>query len=124
MVEKLSSADRGGFYKEFTGWKAVEDRDAAKKTFVFNDFVSAWGFMSCIALYAEKADHHPEWFNVYNKVEITLTTHDADGLSQRDVHMARFIERMARSLDETPQKGLGGAFYTPRASHSKKLNSN
>ncbi len=95
MVEKLSDAAREAFFEEFAGWRMAEDRDAVTKTFVFNDFIAAWGFMSRVAMYAEKADHHPEWFNVYNKVEITLTTHDADGLSDRDVHLARFIERTA-----------------------------
>ena len=99
MVEKLSAAAREDFFRELSGWREVGDRDAACKTFVFNDFVSAWGFMTRIALYAEKVDHHPEWFNVYSKVEITLTTHDAQGLSERDVDMAKFIERTA---------GLGG----------------
>jgi len=60
----------------------------------FKDFVSAFSFMTSVALLAEKAEHHPEWFNVYNRVEMTLTTHDADGLSQRDVAMARAIEAM------------------------------
>ena len=66
-----------------------------KKTFVFSDFNAAWAFMTRVALAAEKADHHPEWFNVYNKVEITLTTHDADGLSARDVSLVEFIEKAA-----------------------------
>jgi len=95
MVEKLSDAARGKFFEDFPGWEPVGDRDAVKKSFVFSDFNTAWGFMNRVALAAEKADHHPEWFNVYNKVEITLTTHDAGGLSDRDVKLAGFIEKAA-----------------------------
>ncbi len=76
------------------GWRVAEDRDAIVKQFRFKDFNAAFGFMSRVALYAEKADHHPEWFNVYNRVEITLTTHDAGGLSQRDVDMVGAIEAL------------------------------
>ncbi|VDM75119.1 unnamed protein product [Strongylus vulgaris] len=79
------------------GWEMVEGRDAIRKVFQFQDFnenhiVQAFGFMSRIALKAEKMDHHPEWFNVYNKVDITLSTHDCGGLSQKDVTLAKFIE--------------------------------
>lgn len=97
MVEKLSAEARTAFMEQSPGWIAVEGRDAVKKTFIFDDFTAAWGFMTKVALAAEKADHHPEWFNVYNKVEITLTTHDADGLSARDVDLAGFIDRAADS---------------------------
>ena len=97
MTAKLSDEDRRAFFDEFPGWTPVEGRDAAKKTFTFGDFNAAWGFMSRVALAAEKADHHPEWINVYNRVEITLTTHDVGGLSERDVSLARFIERAAGS---------------------------
>ncbi|MEM9233077.1 MAG: 4a-hydroxytetrahydrobiopterin dehydratase, partial [Pseudomonadota bacterium] len=72
----------------------VEGKDAAQATFTFKDFNEAFGFMTRIAIMADKMDHHPEWFNVYNRVEITLTTHDADGLSARDVALARFIENL------------------------------
>ncbi len=95
MVDKLSADDRADFFKAHSGWEQVKGRDAAKKTFTFDDFNAAFGFMTRVALAADKADHHPEWFNVYNKVEITLTTHDAKGLSIRDVHLADFIERAA-----------------------------
>lgn len=95
MVEKLDAAARDAFFTEFRGWKPTQGKDAAAKTFTFGDFNAAWGFMSRIALAAEKADHHPEWFNVYNRVEITLTTHDAGGLSKRDVELARVIEKVA-----------------------------
>lgn len=73
------------------GWTLVEGRDAIKKSFVFSDFNKAWGFMSRVALKAESMNHHPEWFNVYNKVEITLSTHDCQGLSTRDLKLAQFI---------------------------------
>jgi len=74
------------------GWALVEGRDAIHKEFLFKDFNQAWGFMSRVALKADKVDHHPEWFNVYNKVQITLATHDCSGLSKRDVNLATFIE--------------------------------
>jgi 4a-hydroxytetrahydrobiopterin dehydratase len=78
-----------------TGWGAVAGRDALRKVFVFANFNEAWGFMSRVALWAEKLDHHPEWFNVYRKVDITLSTHDAGGLSALDVKLARRIDRLA-----------------------------
>lgn len=95
-MEKLTPEARKAFLAAYPGWEDVKGRDAVQKTFVFGDFNYAWGFMARIALAAEKADHHPEWFNVYNKVIITLTTHDADGLSERDVRLAEFIENAAR----------------------------
>lgn len=95
MAEKLSPETRAAFFEDFKGWSPVEGRDAASKIFTFADFNAAFGFMTRVALAAEKADHHPEWFNVYNRVEITLTTHDAGGLSKRDVALARFIEDAA-----------------------------
>ena len=73
-------------------WNKVDDRDAIHKSFKFKNFNEAWGFMNRVALLAEKMDHHPEWSNVYNKVEITLTTHDANGVSQRDIDMAQEID--------------------------------
>lgn len=97
MVEKLSRDAREAFFREFKGWRPVEGRDAAFRSFKFADFNTAFGFMTRVALAAEKADHHPEWFNVYNRVEITLSTHDAGGLSARDVNLARFIENTASS---------------------------
>lgn len=94
-IAKLSAEARRQFFAEFSGWVAVEGRDAAAKTFTFRDFNAAFGFMTRVALHAEKADHHPEWFNVYNRVEIVLTTHDAGGVSARDVALARLIEDAA-----------------------------
>ena len=95
MVAKLSPEERNTFQKDHPGWAPVEGRDAVQKSFTFDDFNGAWGFMSRVALAAEKSDHHPEWFNVYNRVEITLTTHDAGGLSERDVALAAFIDAAA-----------------------------
>lgn len=77
---------------QLEGWAVVEGRDAIQKTFQFDDFNAAWGFMSRVALRADQLDHHPEWFNVYNKVEVTLATHDADGVTDLDVKLARFMD--------------------------------
>lgn len=74
----------------------VEGRDAIRKVFMFSDFVEAWGFMSRVALVAEKMDHHPEWFNVYNKVDVTLSTHDCKGLSTLDFTLADAMEKNAK----------------------------
>jgi len=78
--------------KALTGWSVVEGRDAIRKVFEFEDFNAAWGFMSRVAVKADKVDHHPEWFNVYNKVDVTLATHDADGVTQKDVDLASFMD--------------------------------
>ena len=77
------------------GWSAAEGRDALVKSFRFPDFNAAFGFMSRVALLAEKLDHHPEWFNVYNRVDVLLATHDADGVTELDVRMARFMDEAA-----------------------------
>ena len=95
MVEKLSDAARTESMGQLPGWSAVEGRNAIAKTFRFKDFNAAFGFMSRVALLAERMDHHPEWFNVYNRVEVTLATHDAGGVTERDVRMARFMEEIA-----------------------------
>lgn len=76
-----------------TGWAEKEGRDAIYKEFVFKDFNCAFGFMARVALLAEKMDHHPEWFNVYNKVQVTLSSHDVNGLSSRDVRLATFMDK-------------------------------
>ena len=78
-----------------TGWRAIEDRDALRKILKFRSFSEAWGFMSRVALSAEKLNHHPEWSNVYDRVEVLLTTHDAGGVTDKDVALARFIDRAA-----------------------------
>ncbi|TAJ40537.1 MAG: 4a-hydroxytetrahydrobiopterin dehydratase [Reyranella sp.] len=95
MTAKLSADARKKALTALDGWKDVPGRDAIQKSFKFADFNAAWGFMAKVALAAEKADHHPEWSNVYNKVEIVLSTHDAGGLSEKDVALAKFIESVA-----------------------------
>ena len=95
MIEKLTPADRAAALAELPGWDEVPGRDAITKTFRFVDFNEAFGFMGRVALMAERLDHHPEWFIVWNRVEITLSTHDAGGVSRRDVALARFIEAAA-----------------------------
>lgn len=98
MIETLTAEARQAALAELQGWALVEGRDAIHKTFKFKTFSQAWGFMSRVALAAEKLDHHPEWSNVYNCVEITLTTHDCDGLSERDVKLAKRIETYAKEM--------------------------
>lgn len=80
---------------QLTGWKAVDGRDAIAKTFSFDDFNAAFGFMTRVALKADRMDHHPEWSNVYNKVDVVLTTHDAKGVTEKDVALARFMDEAA-----------------------------
>ena len=92
MVERLSDAERAAALAELDGWSMADGREAIRKTFEFRNFNEAFGFMSRVAMQAEKLDHHPEWFNVYTRVEITLTTPDCDGLSERDVTLAKRIE--------------------------------
>jgi 4a-hydroxytetrahydrobiopterin dehydratase len=94
MIEKLTAEERAAALKELVGWQEVEGRDAIRRSFKFKNFNEAWGFMTRVALMAEKADHHPEWSNVYNRVEILLTTHDCNGLSQRDVKLARAVNKL------------------------------
>ncbi|MEL6226205.1 MAG: 4a-hydroxytetrahydrobiopterin dehydratase [Pseudomonadota bacterium] len=88
MATKLDGDARKLALSELTGWELVDGRDAITKTFKFKDFNTAFGFMSRAAMMAEKLDHHPEWFNVYNKVEVTLSTHDVGGLTDLDVKLA------------------------------------
>lgn len=91
-VHRLSEPEVAALLAEFPGWTLRGDGLAIERAFQFGDFNQAFGFMTRVALYADKVDHHPEWSNVYNRVHITLTTHDADGLSTRDAAMARAIE--------------------------------
>ena len=100
MVERLVGAARKAAIKELHGWSEVEDRDAIRKTYHFGTFVEAWGFMSQVALIAEKMDHHPELFNVYNRVEVILTTHDVGGLSENDLRFAHAIDELAPPRDK------------------------
>ncbi|RKQ68014.1 4a-hydroxytetrahydrobiopterin dehydratase [Oceanibaculum indicum] len=94
MVQRLKDTEIDAALKELAGWRRVEGRSAIARSFKFADFNQAFGFMARIALMAEKLDHHPEWSNVYNRVEITLTTHDAGGISARDLKLARFIDSL------------------------------
>ena len=98
MVAKLTSAERTSALAALPGWQLVTGRDAIQRKIKFPDFNAAWGFMSRVALLADKQDHHPEWQNVYNRVDILLTTHDCDGLSQRDVKLAQAIDKILTEL--------------------------
>ncbi len=93
-VRQLNDDERESWLGALHGWALARDGKAITRNFEFADFSEAFAFMTRVALMAEKCDHHPEWFNVYNKVEITLTTHDADGLSLRDVNMAKDIDAL------------------------------
>jgi 4a-hydroxytetrahydrobiopterin dehydratase len=94
MIAKLSDTERKTALTELKDWQRVEGRDAIRRSFKFKNFSEAWGFMNRVALLAETQDHHPEWSNVYNRVEILLTTHDCDGLSERDLKLARAIDKL------------------------------
>lgn len=92
---KLEGADRAALLAKLPGWSEVEGRDAIRKMFTFRNFSEAFGFMTRVALAAEKQNHHPEWTNVWNRVEILLTSHDAGGLTSRDERLALEIEALA-----------------------------
>ena len=92
MVQALTMDERATLAGDLPGWTVMDERDAIMREFRFADFSAAWGFMSRVALLAETQDHHPEWSNVYGRVTIVLTTHDAGGLSARDVRLARAID--------------------------------
>lgn len=92
MAEKLGAQKA---ISQLSGWDVVEGRDAIRKVFQFGDFNEAFGFMSRVALKADQMDHHPEWFNVYNKVDVLLSTHDADGVTTLDLDLARFMDAIA-----------------------------
>lgn len=94
MIEQLTSEERAAALDELGEWDYDDSRDAITRQFLFKDFSEAFGFMTRVALLAEVRDHHPEWSNVWNRVDILLTTHDAGGLSRRDVAMARAIDAL------------------------------
>ena len=102
MRAKLEGDQRTDLLKQLqsTGWTLVEGRDAIAKTFLFKNFNQAFGFMTRVALLAEKLDHHPEWFNVYNKVQVTLSTHDLNGLSTHDARMAQFMDQCVSTTQQ------------------------
>ena len=95
MANKLDEAGRKGIAVRLPGWRMVDGRDAIHKTFKFKDFSEAFGFMSRAALVAEKMDHHPEWANVWNRVDVTLSTHAAGGLTELDLQLAEAMDRIA-----------------------------
>jgi len=94
MIARLNDEERAKARAELPEWTAIAEPDGLSRRFNFADFSAAFGFMTRVAILAEKADHHPEWSNVYNRVDIVLTTHDAGGLSQRDVDLARAIDAL------------------------------
>jgi 4a-hydroxytetrahydrobiopterin dehydratase len=95
MAQRLTDDERRAAVGTLTGWSPVEARDAIQKTFKFKDFNEAFGFMARVALVAEKMDHHPEWRNVWNTVEVALSTHDAGGLTQLDIELAKAMDAIA-----------------------------
>lgn len=97
MAQKLDNAARKSALAKLNGWSDVSGRDAITKKFTFKNFNEAFGFMSRVALVAEKMDHHPEWSNVYKTVEVTLSTHDAGGLTELDVKLAEAMDQIAGS---------------------------
>jgi 4a-hydroxytetrahydrobiopterin dehydratase len=95
MADKLSAAARKSALAGLAGWTEVSGRDAIARTFTFRDFNEAFGFMSRVALVAEKSDHHPEWRNVYKTVEVVLSTHDAGGVTNKDIELAKAMNAIA-----------------------------
>src|SRR3954468_9538964 len=98
MIERLSAEARSAALGGLSGWHEVDGRDAIARSFVFMDFNEAFGFMTRVALAAEKADHHPEWRNVYKTVEVVLATHDAGGVTARDIELAQAMNAIAKQL--------------------------
>ena len=98
MAERLSAEARKQALGGLAGWSEVQGREAIRKTFVFKDFNEAFGFMCRAALVAEKNDHHPEWRNVYKTVEVVLATHDAGGVTRRDIDLAKAMDAIAKQL--------------------------
>ena len=94
MATKLNDAERASLKDDLPDWSLLDGRDAIHRSVRFKSFIEAFGFMTRVALHAEKLNHHPEWSNVYNRVEITLTTHDVDGLSELDLKLAKAIDKM------------------------------
>jgi 4a-hydroxytetrahydrobiopterin dehydratase len=94
-MKKLDPKARSAALKKLKAWKEIKGGEAIAKSFKFKDFNEAFGFMTRVALLADKMDHHPEWFNVYNKIDVTLSTHDAGGVTQNDIKMATAMEEWA-----------------------------
>ena len=95
--EKLNTSELNDALAGLNGWERVVDRSAISKSFVFRNFNQAFGFMTQVALIAEKMDHHPEWFNVYKTVDVTLSTHDAGGITELDIKLAKHMDKLAGS---------------------------
>jgi 4a-hydroxytetrahydrobiopterin dehydratase len=95
MAKTLDAAARSGMAQRLANWQPVVGRDAIQRTFMFKDFNEAFGFMARSALVAEQMNHHPEWTNIWNRVEVTLSTHDAGGLTERDLELAEAMDRIA-----------------------------
>ena len=95
-MKKLSKIEVNKKLKRLSGWKMVRGRNAIAKSFKFDNFLSAFNWMTAIAVYAEQKNHHPEWFNVYNNVEVTLSTHDVSGITQLDIDMAKQMNLIAK----------------------------
>ena len=93
MIKKLKKTEVTQKLKRLSGWKMVKGRNAITKTFKFKDFIQAFGWMTAMAIYAEKKDHHPEWFNVYSTVVVTLSTHDSGGVTKLDLEMAQQMNK-------------------------------
>jgi 4a-hydroxytetrahydrobiopterin dehydratase len=98
MVDKLNPTERGALLDDLHGWSNVPGRDAITRSFKFKNFNAAFGFMSRVALKAERMDHHPEWLNVYNLVDVTLTTHSADGVTKLDAMLASFMDNISQEM--------------------------
>jgi len=96
MAKKISVKQRNESLKKLNGWKKTRGKDSIEKDFIFKDFQSAFSWMTKIAFVAEKMDHHPEWFNVYNKVQVKLTTHDAGGITQLDIDLANIMNKTSK----------------------------
>ncbi len=101
MIKVLQGEELTDEIDRLSNWNVTEDSAALTRSYKFADFVSAFEFMKTVAVYADVVDHHPEWFNVYNRVDITLTTHDAGGITRKDVSMAQFMNRAARKRGAT-----------------------
>ncbi|EEA03824.1 transcriptional coactivator/pterin dehydratase [Burkholderia sp. H160] len=95
MIQKLTSEERALQLAKLNRWESVAERDAIRRAFQFADFNEAFGFMTRVAIKAQEMDHHPEWFNVYSKVDITLSTHEANGVTERDIALATFIDSIS-----------------------------
>ncbi len=108
MADTLSQAALGEALACLPDWTVADGGDALKRSYRFSDFMTAFGFMGRVAVYADVVDHHPEWFNVYNRVDVALTSHDAGGITRRDIAMARFMDRAARKSG-APARETGGS---------------